>query len=179
MSAQQCMLYPANYIHHLQSEGCLFHDADVGMKTSATFKSKCQAPDFSPELFVINHKILQGGKRALPQGNLCICRCVHINSSLGNFQIKSGCSCYRGIYDANALKKPLKDDMRTRLDSAPLSDRMSATKVERCCINKLIEEEAHHWWPRRHRNGVIFHPWYLHHIQFCLTNWGWNPGLHL
>lgn len=63
MSAKQCTLYPASYIHHLQSEGCLFHDADVGIKTSVTFKAKCQVPDLSRELFVINHKILQGGKK--------------------------------------------------------------------------------------------------------------------
>lgn len=123
---KQCTLYPAGYIHHPQSDGWLFHDADVVIKTSAAFKTKCQAPDFSRELFVINHKILQGEKKTFvqaPQGNLCICRCVHINSFLDCFQIKSGCSCScPGIYDANALRKPLKDNMRTRLDSVPLSD---------------------------------------------------------
>lgn len=62
VSVRQCILDLASYIHHLQSEGCLFHDADVGIKTSATFKTKCQAPDFSRELFVINHKILQAGE---------------------------------------------------------------------------------------------------------------------
>lgn len=33
------------------------------IKTSAAFKIECQAPDFSQELFVINHKILQEEKK--------------------------------------------------------------------------------------------------------------------